>query len=385
MKYLFFRLKRFCGFAIGFVFYISGLLKLMDPIGAGLVMAEYFRFLHISFLEPAAYGFGVGFALTEAILGTALITGVWRRLIAPVVVGLQGFFTLLTLALVIFKPEMDCGCFGEAIHLTHTETFGKNIIILGLLLIYYIPAKYLGETKKKKYVSFAVVSLSTVAFAIYSMLYLPMADFTTFRPGTQINRTTEASDTYEAIFIYSKDGKEESFNLENIPDSTWTFVRTESASGEAVNDSPAMVSIYNSDGEYADSLLSMGKIISVTIYKADLTTRDTKDINCLIENARATGFTPMVLSVAEVEGLDIPVYQCDYKTLITLNRSNGGATYINDGFIIRKWAKRALPDLEDLATLSDEDPTDTFIGRDTGTSLAFQGFLLYVFAVMLLL
>ena len=212
-----------------------------------------------------------------------------------------------------------------------------------------------------------------------------MADFTTFRPGTQINRTTEASDTYEAIFIYSKDGKEESFNLENIPDSTWTFVRTESASGKAANDSPAMVSIYNSDGEYADSLLSMGKIIAVSIYKADLTIRDIKGINRLIENARATGFTPMVLSVAEVEGLDIPVYQCDYKTLITLNRSNGGATYINDGFIIRKWAKRALPDLEDLATLSDEDPTDTFIGRDTGTSLAFQGFLLYVFAVMLLL
>lgn len=73
------------------------------------------------------------------------------------------------------------------------------------------------------------------------------------------------------------------------------------------------------------------------------------------------------------------------KTLITLNRSNGGATYMEDGYIIRKWAKKALPDAEELTMLSKEDSTETFIGRDTRSNLAFQGFLLYVFAVMLLL
>ena len=41
------RIKRFCGYAVGFVFFISGLLKLMDPVGAGLVMKEYFTFLHM--------------------------------------------------------------------------------------------------------------------------------------------------------------------------------------------------------------------------------------------------------------------------------------------------------------------------------------------------
>jgi hypothetical protein len=53
--------------------------------------------------------------------------------------------------------------------------------------------------------------------------------------------------------------------------------------------------------------------------------------------------------------------------------------------IIRKWAKRNLPDLEDLTDLSDMDATESYIERDSKTSLAFQGFLLYVFAVMLLL
>ena len=70
---------------------------------------------------------------------------------------------------------------------------------------------------------------------------------------------------------------------------------------------------------------------------------------------------------------------------ITLNRSNGGVTYIDGGMIIRKWAKRNLPDLEGLTDLSEMDATESYIERDSKTSLAFQGFLLYVFAVMLLL
>ena len=112
--------------------------------------------------------------------------------------------------------------------------------------------------------------------------------------------------------------------------------------------------------------------------------KDIRTIREFLDNAKTAGFSPILLtSGVETHGLES--YNCDYKTLITLNRSNGGATYLEDGYIIRKWAERTLPAPEELAMISDEDPTDTFIGRDTRTSLAFQGFLLYVFAVMLLL
>ena len=148
MRYILFRMKRFCGFAVGFVFFISGLLKLVDPVGAGLVMKEYFKFLHLGFLEGLSLPSGVAFALAETIVGAGLITGVWRKIIAAAAVGLQSMFTILTLLLVIFKPEMDCGCFGEAIHLTHGETFIKNLILLSLLLIYFIPIKYLRRGKR---------------------------------------------------------------------------------------------------------------------------------------------------------------------------------------------------------------------------------------------
>ena len=68
MKYLLLRLKRFCGFITGFVFFIGGILKLMDPVGAGLVMGEYLDFMHLKFLGFAAKPLAAAFALAETIM-----------------------------------------------------------------------------------------------------------------------------------------------------------------------------------------------------------------------------------------------------------------------------------------------------------------------------
>ena len=385
MKQLLLRLKRFCGYIAGFVFFISGILKLMDPVGASLVMKEYFQFLHVGFMSFAAIPAGVTFALAEAIVGAALITGVWRKIIAQIAIILQGLFTLLTIALVIFKPEMDCGCFGEAIHLSHSETFLKNIILLALLLIYYIPRKHLGETKKKKYVSFGLVSVSIVAFCLYSLLYIPMADFTALKPGTRINdQNLNAENSYEASFVYEKEGVQQEFSLEDLPDSTWTFINTITKEHATAESHYANISIYNKEEEYADSLLTNGRVLIVSIYKENVSEQRLHEIEELLNEAKNLGFQPLLLTASLELGSPYH-YFCDYKTLITLNRSSGGATYIDNGQIIRKWSKRTLPTPEELATISNEDSTDTFIGRDTRTNLAFQGFLLYVFAVMLLL
>lgn len=346
-------------------------------------MKEYFKFMHIGFLNFASLPAGVSFALVETIIGVGLITGVWRKIIALAALILQGLFTILTLFLVIFNPEMDCGCFGEAVHLSHGETFTKNLILLALLFIYYIPTKYLGQTKRKKYVSFGIVCASSLAFALYSLMFIPMADFTDLRPGTEINKTT-GNNNYEAGFVYTKDGNEETFTLETLPDSTWTFVRTDLTYGENETDAGTHISIYDNNGNYADSLLTQSRTMIVSVYKNNLSKKDMKRIETFLNNAEAAGFHPLLLSC----GADIDSifhYNCDYKTLITLNRSNGGVTYVEDGFILRKWANKKLPAPKELATISKENPTDTFTERDTKTSLAFQGFLLYVFAVMLLL
>jgi len=374
-------MKRFCGYVAGFVFFISGILKLMDPVGASLVMKEYFHFLHIGFMDFSAMTAGIFFSFAECTIGAGLITGVWRRVVAPVSIGFQSLFTLITLLLVVFNPKMDCGCFGEAIHLTHAETFTKNLILLALLLIYYIPARHLGETRKKKYVSFGIVTVSVIAFAVYSLLYLPLNDYTDYHAGVSLKGETSAADAYQAVFTYEKDGVQEKFTIDNLPDNSWTFVSTETVMSDEATGDIAILSFHDEDGVYADSLALKGKVIVVSVYDTDLKEKDTQKIAAFMKRAEEAGFKPLLLSSSEME---LPHYIADYKTLVTLNRSNGGATYINDGFIAGKWAKKSLPTQDELAKISQEDVTESIIGNSR-SSLAFQGFLLYVFAVMLLL
>lgn len=392
-KYLLLKTRRFSGFICGFVFFLSGILKLMDPVGAGLVMDSYLDFLHIGFLGFASKPLAFLFALAETIVGTAMITGVWRRITAIIALSLQGFFTLLTILLAIFNPVMDCGCFGEFIHLTHVETLVKNLVICALLSYAYFPMRNLGRPLKRKYVSFGVVCTSVLAFSIFSLSRLPIIDFTDYEPGAQILSADAnvADEAFDAMFIYEKDGVQQEFTLENLPDSTWTFVSTQTIQNKDLKSSGATLSFYDNDKEYQDSLAVQGNVMVISIYDPQMRQKKWDAAVRMAEDARESGFNPMILVAGtpeQIEGKvtgDIPVYFSDYKTLITLNRSNAGATWLSHGYIIKKWGHRAYPDQDDLLTYIKGNSTEAILESNTKGSLLFQGFLLYVFAVMLLL
>ena len=390
MRYLLLRLKRFSGFITGIVFFISGILKLMDPVGAGLVMDEYYSFLHLSFLSFSSKVMGTAFALAETVLGIGLVTGVWRRIIGMAAIILQGFFTVLTSLLVIFNPEMDCGCFGEAVHLTHMQTFVKNLILMALLLIYYIPRQHLGETRRKKYVSFAVVCTSIAAFTIYSWIHIPLIDYTAFKPGTDIvDAVMDADEMYESVFTYEKDGVLEDFTLGHLPDSTWTFVDVDTRLKEGYDDIQVSLSLYDpATGEYADSLATEGPVMLISAYDPDLSARSWRKIEKFMGTAEKAGYRTILLTTSAdqiPENLACRTYISDYKTLISLNRSNGGATFFHDGELIRKWARAGYPDQAEMNDIISSDTTEVSIAHNSKGSLAMQGFLLYVFAVLLLL
>lgn len=391
MRYLLLRLKRFCGFITGFVFFLSGAVKLMDPVGAGLVMQEYYEFLHLGFLAFSSKAMGVAFALAETLVGAALITGVWRRITAQIAIAMQGFFTFLTLLLVIFNPQMDCGCFGEAIHFTHWQTFLKNIALLALLLIYYIPRKHLGETKNKKYVSFALVTVSVMAFTGYSLRYIPLVDFTAYKPGAELQAgaRVNADEIYESVFTYEKDGATEEFTLGHLPDSTWTFVSVDTRVKDSHAGNLAELSFYApATEEYMDTLAIEGKVMVISVYDTDMKARKWNKTERFISMAEAAGFRTLLLC-ADMTGvpqeLADKAYTSDYKTLISLNRSNAGVTYFYNGQLIRKWASSATPSAEELDRIAGSDATEIFIEHESKGSLVFQGFLLYFFAIMLLL
>lgn len=395
--------RRFCAFVVGVVFFISGLLKLMDPVGAGLVMDEYFRFLHIGFLSFAAKFAGTGMALAETFTGLALMTGVWRRFFAAVTLALMAFFTLLTAALAFFDPPMDCGCFGEAVHLTHFQTFVKNIILCVLSAIAFFPFGKLGRPKKRKYVSSGLVAVAVIAYAVYSLMYIPAVDFTDFRAGARLEASCDGpAQTYSASFIYEKDGVEERFGLENLPDSTWTFVRTETETVTGGDETVVQLPLSDASGEHYDELAASGNVIAVSVLRPRaLSQKRWHSIASLVSQAHAEGFVPLVLvpenpdetsawlgghiGAEDAAAIAGSVYFSDYKTLVTMNRSNGGATCFRDGYLIRKWAARNLPDLSQVRIANSANAAEIAASSSSRGHLLFQAWLLYAFAVILFL
>ena len=402
------RARRFCAFLVGVVFFLSGVLKLMDPVGTGLIMDEYFKFLHLGFLSFSAKAAGISLAFIETMSGVALITGVWRRFTAVVTSCFLVFFTLLTLLLLIFNPPMDCGCFGEAVHLTHAQSFLKNFALDLITLAAFWPFKSFGRNKRRKYVAFSLVSVGVVALMLYSILYIPLVDFTDYTPGVRLaaadrhGRGGSADEVYEAVFIYEKDGVQERFSLDELPDSTWTYVSTETVTkGRTHDDLMPSLSFTDQYGEYQDALAAEGDVMCVTVYRPQSLPADKwRRLSVFVEEAAYAGFSPLVLVAASPEdmgrilsaaGLEASsvlsdaLYYGDYKTIISVNRSNGGVTCFNRGYLVKKWSYNNIPDAEGLYELASGDATETLLVSDTAGNLTFQGFLLYSFAVMLLL
>ena len=380
--------RRFCAILIGLVFLASGLLKLLDPVGTGLIVSEYFKFFHLGFLQGTAKALGMVLSLVEAITGAALISGVFRKTTAIVTSILVVFFTIITLILWIAKPEMDCGCFGEAIHLSHGQTLLKNLVLLALAALAFIPFQNFGVPRKGKYVAFFLAIPSLIFALCHNARHLPMIDFTEFAPGTELfaslDNDYQEMDGKVPTFIYERNGQRGSFTLDALPDSTWTFVGVDtlSRSGMYKNASKPVLSFRDAEGEYQDELAVLGKVMVFSVY--DPEEADWDRIRTQAAEARICGATPLILAVP---GEDTPedVYLADYKPLITLNRANGGATYFNDGELISKWSPRDVPEGEELRSLLDREPvvasTDFIVGR----RIRAQGFALYLLALLLLL
>ena len=388
MKKAHHRLRRFCAVVIGLVFLASGLLKMLDPVGTGLIVSEYFKFFHLGFLQGTAKALGMALSLLEATTGAALISGVFRKTTAVVTSVLVVFFTIVTLILWIAKPEMDCGCFGEAIHLTHGQTLLKNVVLLALSAVAFIPFQNFGVPRKGKYVAFFLALPSLIFALCHNARHLPMIDFTEFAPGTELfaslDNDYQEMDGKVPTFVYERNGQRGSFTLDALPDSTWTFVGVDtlSRSGMYKNAAKPVLSFRDAEGEYQDELAVLGKVMVFSVY--DPEDADWDRIRTQAAEARISGATPLIIAVPG-EYTPEDVYLADFKPLITLNRANGGATYFNDGELISKWSPRDVPKGEKLKEVLDREPVSLSTDFITGRRIKAQGFALYLLALLLLL
>lgn len=330
--------RRTCAVIIGAVFFIAGLLKLIDPVGAGLVMDEYFRFFHVEFLSALAESSGVVAAMVETLLGAALVTGLWRRVVGIITLMALALLTILTLVLLIANPDMSCGCFGEALPLTHLQSFIKNVVLCALACVAFIPLQDDSKPREQKYVAFGLVAVFSVFLMVYSLKSIPVLDFTGYACGEELN---------EASFSF-----------------TDTF------------------------GEYADSTALEGRCLIVSVYEPeDLEPAGWGDVASSIDLALTNAVRPLLL-VPYMD--DVPVefneflFFADRKTLMTLNRSNGGSTFASDGLVVRKWSRGGVPSDESFRDMVSGDPYDVMLENVSLRRMLCEGAVVLCFAIMLI-
>ncbi|MDD2419816.1 MAG: DoxX family protein [Bacteroidales bacterium] len=368
-------LRAISRFVIGIVFLFSGYVKIIDPVGGGLVIEEYLNVIGIAGWHSFGVWTGALLAIAEMLCGVAILVGLRVRFFSGLVLGLMLFFTILTFFLAVFDPVSDCGCFGEALKLTNWQTFFKNIVLLFFALLLFMQRqRFVPVAPVRLEWAFTSILLLLLAFlSVYSYRNLPMVDFMEFRVGTNLrerlaNDQEQGAGNLETILIYEKEGKEYEFSIENLPDSSFTFLDSHTKSkGNTGSNAIMDFAVSDKEGRYVtDSILSVeGALFVATTPDAKyIGNRRARRLERLQDSLDAIGSSLILFSGSASEDndrmkmatdLEIDVYHVDKKSLYTLNRSFGGVVYLNRGTIVSKWSSSGVP-YHKLREIVKDDP-----------------------------
>ena len=226
---------------VGVLFIFSGVVKANDPSGLANKMTEFFEpaVLDIPWLIPHALSFSILLITMEIVLGVTLLIGFAFRFFAWLLLGINIFFTFLTAYIYYWDVIMhsskvrECGCFGDCIKISNSETFWKDVILLGMALILFLYRRQIRPLFPK-YPNTSLFILS-VFFAVgiqwWALEHLPFYDCMPYKVGNNICEGMKApaeciQDSVAMVFVYQHEGKTEELSMEQLSeiDSTWQYV-----------------------------------------------------------------------------------------------------------------------------------------------------------------
>lgn len=355
-----------CRIIVALTFIFSGFVKAIDPIGLQYKLQDYLGAIGIPGFLPdwILLIMAVLLAAVEFCMGIFLLFAIQRRLISKLIVVFMSIMTLITVWLVVANPVKDCGCFGDALHLTNTETLVKNIILLGCsIVIMQRPLamfRFISESNQWIVINYTIVFIFVSSGL--SLYYLPLFDFRPYRIGTNIPRGMEIpkdaeQPLFETTFIMEKGGQRKEFTLNDYPDSTWKFIDSKTVQVKEGYIPPIhdfSIADRKTGKDLTDSVLRHKGytflLIAPYLERAD--DSNFGNIDQLYEYAQTYNipFYCLTASTAKaiqrwrnITGAEYPFCITDETTLKTIVRSNPGLLLLKDGTIINKWSHNQLP------------------------------------------
>lgn len=362
-----------CRFPLALALIFSGFVKAIDPLGTQYKIGDYLEALHWEQYVPtwATLSASVLLSAVEFCLGIFLLFAIRRRVVSRVIVAFMTIMTAITVWLWGWNPISDCGCFGDAIHLTNGQTLLKNVALLAMAAI--VAWKPLGMVRFISKTNQWIVINYTVLFVLVSsglsLWYLPLFDFRPYHIGANIRKGMEIPKgaklpKLETTFILEKGGVRKEFTLDDYPDSTWTFIDSKTVEVEKGYEPPihdfSITDAATGEDKTDEVLANKGYtflLIAPYLELADDT--NFGEIDQIYEYAQDHhyGFIALTASSEEgvahwrdITGAEYPFYITDGTTLKTIIRSNPGLLLLRNGVVINKWSHNQLPTTADLAT-----------------------------------
>ena len=352
-------ITQFSRLFVGVLFIISGLIKLNDPVGFSYKLAEYFSepVFNMPFLEPLALGLAIFLVILEVVLGVMLLVGYKSKLTIWFLLLLIIFFTFLTFYSAYFDVVKDCGCFGDALHLTPWESFTKDIVLLFFILILFINKKLVKPLFSNRNVT-NIITLASIVLCVFMAVWVlnhnPIKDFRPYKVGTNIEKGMEIPEgapksIVEMTFIYKVNGVDKEFtekDLANIPEGATFVDRKDKVITEGYVPPIHDFTMVKEDSDYKEELLKEPKLLIFVTYDLTLSHPDgMKKLEGLIKAAKAKGYKVIAMTASGAHeiakakkqyGLDVDFYFCDATALKTVERANPSIVVVQNGTIIQK-------------------------------------------------
>lgn len=319
-------------------FLFSGWTKANDPIGTMVKLSDYAMAMGL----PIQKGLlllttSVALAFTEFSLGVCLLFGLNRRHVPRFSLLLMAVMTLLTLWLAAFNPVEDCGCFGDALILTHGQTLLKNIILTACAVLVCWRPRYqlrLVRTSSAWLVSTPLM-VGIVMYAFYCIYALPIVDFRPWHVGADIRKMMEEPKLHSRY--------------------TYRIHELDVADFAAIDPNT---------GEDRSSDIIYGQGYTFLLVAPNLRVADQGCVglvNEVYDYATRHGFGFYCLTASTTEdqdywtdhtGAEYSYLESDELLLRTMVRANPGLLLIADGKVIQKWSNWTLPDETELEELT---------------------------------
>ena len=392
---------------VGGVFIFSGFTKGVDPWGTYYKITDYLNAMGLEQWAGTALFAAFALAALEFMLGVALAVGAYRRSAPWLALLAMLVMTPLTLWLAVTGAVPDCGCFGDALHLSNWATFGKNVLLL-LGTIYLLLFNTSVRGIYGPAVQWMVMALSfafVMAVAYYGYFTQPLIDYRPYPIGTRLVNATTMGDSDEGeddfIFIYSRDGKEQEFTIDSLPDEEdgWEYVTRYHARrprGKVIvqtGNAEDGIAILDSEGNDVTVDVLADSRNTLLLLFPDLPTVGVVNsfaLNELNDAAQVTDVDVIGLTPATAEEIEqwkdnsmagYPIYNMDDSELKMIARGNPAVVYLEDGVISWKRTLGSLDNVtmpEHLSELADDYDADSIM---TTLMLAYLAGMLAVLVI----